>query len=211
MLSRLKPFIPFRVVTISCLIILLFAGCKNKEIDPYQVSDDGVIVYFQPRDKTVRFPPKNYSDPDNALPMLPVCDSLPVERHNLKVKILSASNLESPEFQNCSFISDILEDRYFIGPGTKIVVDVSYYKGIKTVAVPISSWGKNLSQKTSKIGYIILRDLEDKIIDSDSVLNNNGKVLYFRKNLERLKEVIIINSNSEKLRLDYVLLSNKEI
>lgn len=211
MLSLLKPFTPFRIVTMSCLIILLFRGCKNGEIDPHQVSDDGVIVNFQPRDKTTRFPPKIYGAPDSYLPMVPICDSLPVECSNIKVKILSASSLESPQIQNCSFISQILEDRYFIGPGTKIVVDVSYYKGIQTVAVPITSWGKNLSQKTSKTGYVILRDADDNIIDSDSVINNDIKVLFFRKNLERLKEIIIINNNSEMLHLNYVLLLNKEI
>jgi hypothetical protein len=211
MVSRLKSPIVFRIVSVLCLIILLFGGCKNEGIDPHQVSDDGVIVYFQPRDKTIRFPPKIYSDPDNTLPTLPVCDSLPVERHNIKVKMLSASSLESPQFQSCSFISEILEDRFFIGLGTKIVADVSYYKGVKTVIVQITSWGENLNQKSAKSGYVALRDVDGNIIASDSVLNNDGKAIFFKKNLERLKEVIIINTNTARLHLDYVSFYNREM
>ena len=196
-------------ILLTIFFVFLF-GCKDRNVDPHLLTDDGAIIYFKPNPNYPQHPgvPKFYQDNVAAIPRFPACDSLPVEHLNFKVSIHKASPSESPLFQNCSIVKDPYGD-FNIGKGSKVVVDVSYYKNIKEVKIPVGPWGYSSNIKSSKAAYVILKDFEGNIMASDSVKTNDGKVLYFRNNLEKLKEVIVINCNSDYVSLDYIGLSNK--
>ncbi|MCE7044604.1 hypothetical protein [Dyadobacter sp. CY312] len=195
------------IIVLSIFFYFLF-GCKDKIVDPHLVTDNGVMVDLSP---LPWFPPwsnipKSAQENDARLPKSPACDSLPVEHHNFKISVHKASPSESPLFQNCSFTSET--NFVIIGKGTKIVVDVSYYKGVKKVRVPVTSSGNN-PNKSSKAAYVILKDSEGMVIASDSVKTDDGKILVFNDNLEKLKEIIVINCNSDRALLSFFMLSNK--
>jgi hypothetical protein len=174
--------------------VIFMQGCKKKEpIDPHVVK--GTIYLALQIHKTASIPEMN---PDDFLPSVPKCDSLPISQRNLKVSIQPATKVESPLIQQCATKAGSRND-YFLLPGTQLGIDVAFYRGIKQVVV--------MAAGIENQAIVTAYGQNGRIIERQSS-SQSGDVFFFEKNLDELKEITVVSLKGN-LRPYYVMLNDQ--
>jgi len=172
---------------LACLIVFIH-GCKKEEpVDPHLLKGSwGIDLQLH------RTHP--YLDPDQFLPRLPKCDSLPIVHKNLAISVHPASEDESPLIQQCvAGLSLNNSDRFSLLAGTQLKIDVSFYRAIKHVLIQAGASDDNI--------IITAYGSNGRIIERQK----GNDVFIFDNDLDDLKKITLVNQKNQLFPMRIIL------
>ncbi|TDE10814.1 hypothetical protein [Dyadobacter psychrotolerans] len=160
-------------VLVVCSCLFLFA-CPEKEDPALEVDNRPEFPY----DVKLYFNPLNFKE-------LPTCNK-PVIYENIKISIRAATQEEYPGNKSaCGYIS---ASNGFIGPGTALEIDKSYYKSLKQIQVTV--WE---ACSVPDVVSIFFYDKSGKVVLSKKLQGDETQYSNWFSNMQAVERIVIVN------------------